>query len=183
MYVHGPLPLRLTLRSRHFAFGTAYITVASKLMAGTSVTCTQGPQTLTLNAALEAELHNACAILRETFPDLNGDAISVAYVEEGSRLKEPYSRVMVRTPEDFYGDVVGDLNRRLGLIEGMADASIGVKTVTATAPSSELIGYSMFLKHITDGLGHVEYEFLGYDYVWPRPLPPDPKNPAVAKRA
>jgi translation elongation factor EF-G len=183
MYVSGPFPLRLTLRSRGFTFGTAYMNVASNAIAGTLVTCTPEPQSVILNATLEAELHNAWAILRETFQDLKGDAISVAYVEEGSRLKEPYSRVTVSTPEDFYGHVVGDLNRRLSCIEGMADASTGVKTVTATAPSSELIGYEMFLKRITGGLGRVEYEFLGYDYIWPRPPPPDPEGPAVAKRA
>jgi len=159
------------------------MTVAANAIAGTTVTCTHGPQSVILHATLEAELHSACETLRKTFPDLKGDPISVAYVEEGSRLKEPYSRVTVSTPEDFYGEVVGDLNRRLGCIEGMADASIGVKTVTAAAPSSELIGFEMFLKRITGGLGRVKYEFLGYDYIWPRPLPPDPKDPAVAKRA
>lgn len=185
MYVPGPLPLRLILRSAGFTFGTAYMAVVSRAIAGTSVMCEQGRQAVILSATLEAELDNACATLRETetYSDLKGDDIRVAHVEEGPRLKEPYSRVTVRTPEDFYGDVVGDLNRRLALIEGMADASIGVKIVTATAPSSELIAYEKFLKRITRGLGHVEYKFLGYDYVWPRPLPPDPKNPAVAKRA
>jgi translation elongation factor EF-G len=157
--------------------------VVSNAIAATSVTCEQAPHAVILNATLEAELNNASAILRRTFSDLKGDEIIVAYVEEGPILKEPYSRVTVRTPEDFYGDVVGDLNRRLGRIEGMADASIGVKILTATAPSSELIAYAAFLKCITRGLGHVDYEFLGYDYVWPRPLPPDPKDPAVAKRA
>jgi hypothetical protein len=183
MYVPGPLPLRLILRSARFTFGTAYMAVVSRAIAGTPVLCEQGRQAIILSAMLEAELQNACATLRETFSDLKGDDISVAYVEEGPRLKEPYSRVTVRTPEDFYGDVVGDLNRRLGLIEGMADASIGVKIVTATAPSSELIAYDTFLKRLTRGLGHADYEFLGYDYVWPRPLPPNPKNPAAAKRA
>lgn len=55
--------------------------------------------------------------------------------------------------------------------------------MTVTAPSSELIGYEVFLKDKTRGVGHIDYEFLGYDKVCPRPLPPDPKNPAVAKRA
>jgi translation elongation factor EF-G len=152
-------------------------------MVGTSVTCLQGSQALVLCAALEAELHGAHAILRETFRDLSCDAISVAYVEEGSRLKEPYTRVIVQTPDDFYGDVIGDLSRRLGWIEGAEDASIGAKTVTATAPSCELFGYGAFLNQTTGGRGHVEFEFLGYDFVSPRPRPPDPKNPAVAKRA
>jgi translation elongation factor EF-G len=183
VYVSGPLPLRLTLRSRDFTFGSAYVTTVSNAIARTSVTCTQAPQTVILNATLEAELHDACTILRKTFPDLKSDPISVAYVEDGARLKEPYSRVTVRTPEEHYGDVVGDLNRRLGRIEAMADASAGLKIVTVTAPSCELIGYEVFLKRITRGIGHVDYEFLGYDFVWPRPLPPDPKDPAVAKRA
>lgn len=183
MYVPGPLPLRLTLRSSEFTFGTAYVTLVSNAIARTSVICEQGPQAVILNATLEADLHNACAILRETFSDLQAADISVAYVEGGDKLKEPYSRVTVNTPEDFYGDVIGDLNRRLGCIEGLADGSLGGKIVTATAPTSELIAYGTFLKQITRGLGHADYEFLGYDNIWPRPLPPDPRDPAVAKRA
>jgi translation elongation factor EF-G len=183
MYVPGPLPLRLTLRSSAFMFGSAYMAAVSNALARTSVMCEHRPQAVTLNATLEADLQNACVILREIFTDLKADAISVAYVEEGSRLKEPYSRVTVTTPEDFYGDVIGDLNRRLGRIEGLDDASAGGKILTATAPTSELIAYGTFLKRLTRDLGHVDYEFLGYDYVWPRPLPPDPKDPAVANRA
>jgi elongation factor G len=159
------------------------MTALTNAIAGTLVTCTQAPQTAILNATYEAELHNACANLSKTFPDLAGDPITVAYLQDGANLKEPYSRVMVHTPEECYGDVIGDLNRRLGLIEGMADSSVGLKIVTVTAPSSELIGYEVFLKNKTRGVGHVGYEFLGYDKVWPRPLPPDPKDPAVAKRA
>ena len=139
--------------------------------------------TTSLSAQSEAIQQDGYAILREAFSDLKADDISVAYVEEGPRLKEPYSRVTVNTPEDFYGDVIGDLNRRLGRIEGLADASLGGKIVTATAPTSELIAYGTFLKRITRGLGDVDFEFLGYDYVWPRPLPPDPKDPAISKRA
>lgn len=173
----------MTLRSRGFTFGTAYMTAVSQAIEGTSVICTQAPQTAILNATFEADLHNAYAILGKTFPDLTYDPIAVAYLQDGATLKEPYSRAMVHTPEECYGDVVGDLNRRLGLIEGMADSSVGLKIVTVPAPSSELIGYEVFLKDKTRGVGHVDYEFLGYDKVWPRPLPPDPKNPAVAKRA
>jgi translation elongation factor EF-G len=159
------------------------MTAVSDAIAGTSVTCTQAPQTAILNATFEAELHNACTILGKVFSDLVGDPITVAYLQDGTNLKEPYSRVMVHTPEECYGDIVGDLNRRLGLIEAMADSAVGLKMVTVTAPSSELIGYEGFLKNKTRGVGHVDYEFLGYDKVWPRPLPPDPKDPAVAKRA
>jgi translation elongation factor EF-G len=182
MYVPGPMPLRLTLRSSEFTFGIAHMALVSNAIARTSVICEQGSQAVILNATLEADLHNACAILRETFSDLQADDIRVAYVEDGNRLKEPYSRVTVNTPEDFYGDVVGDLNRRLGCIEGLADDPLGGKIVTATAPTSELIAYGAFLKRITRGLGHADYEFLGYNNVWPRPLPPDPRDPAVAKR-
>jgi translation elongation factor EF-G len=183
MYVPGPLPLRMTLRSRDFTFGTAYIAEVSNTIAGTSVTCTQAPHTVILNATFEAELLNAYAILSKTFRGLKADPITVAYLQDGASVKEPYFRVMVHTPEDWYGDVVGDLNRRLGLIEGMADSSVGLKIVTVTAPSSELIGYEASLKDKTRDVGRVDYEFLGYDTVWPRPFPPDPKDPAVAKRA
>src|SRR5271166_3027093 len=64
MYVPGPLSLRLILRSAGFTFGTAYMAVVSRAIAGTSVMCEQGRQAVILSATLEAELYNACATLR-----------------------------------------------------------------------------------------------------------------------
>jgi translation elongation factor EF-G len=182
MYVSGPLPLRLSLRSKDFLFGSSHMASVTGLLAGTSVECKQLAQSLQLSAALESELHDAVTTLRNQFPDLTIGTIIVTYLEESPKCKEPFTRVRARTPADCCGDVIGDLNRRYGLIESM-DPSSEVVLVTAAAPSVELIGYDADLRRMTRGRGVVEYEFLGYDTMWPRPEPPDPKNPAVAKRA
>jgi len=57
-------------------------------------------------------------------------------------LLEPMMKVEVVTPEDFMGDVVGDLNRRRGIIEGMEDGMGGLKEVRALVPLSEMFGYA-----------------------------------------
>jgi elongation factor G len=62
-------------------------------------------------------------------------------------LLEPMMAVEVETPEDYMGDVMGDLNRRRGIIQGMDDAA-GVKLVKAEVPLAEMFGYSTDLRSI-----------------------------------
>lgn len=59
-------------------------------------------------------------------------------------------KVEVETPEDYMGDVIGDLNRRRGLIEGMDDMATG-KIVRAQVPLSEMFGYATDLRSQTQG--------------------------------
>jgi len=77
-------------------------------------------------------------------------------------LLEPCMKVEVTTPEDYMGDVVGDLNRRRGLIEGMDDGIAGVKLVHATVPLSEMFGYATDLRSATQGRASYSMEFLKY---------------------
>ncbi|MCE1663012.1 elongation factor G, partial [Enterobacter hormaechei] len=56
-------------------------------------------------------------------------------------LLEPIMKVEVETPEDYMGDVIGDLNRRRGMIDGMEDMTTG-KIVRAQVPLSEMFGYA-----------------------------------------
>ncbi|MCK8379122.1 elongation factor G [Erwinia amylovora] len=76
-------------------------------------------------------------------------------------LLEPVMRVEVETPEDYMGDVIGDLNRRRGMIEGMEDTSTG-KTVRAQVPLSEMFGYATDLRSQTQGRASYSMEFLKY---------------------
>lgn len=76
-------------------------------------------------------------------------------------LLEPVMKVEVETPEDYMGDVIGDLNRRRGMIEGMEDTSTG-KTVRAQVPLSEMFGYATDLRSQTQGRASYSMEFLKY---------------------
>ncbi|MDM7858984.1 elongation factor G [Alteromonas sp. ASW11-36] len=77
-------------------------------------------------------------------------------------LLEPVMKVEVTTPEDWMGDVVGDLNRRRGIIEGMEDGVAGVKIVRAKVPLSEMFGYATDLRSATQGRASYSMEFFNY---------------------
>ncbi|WP_193166415.1 elongation factor G [Microbulbifer hainanensis] len=79
----------------------------------------------------------------------------------GAVLLEPMMKVEVVTPEENMGDVVGDLNRRRGLIQGMEDSSSG-KVVNAEVPLAEMFGYATDLRSATQGRATYTMEFLKY---------------------
>jgi len=76
-------------------------------------------------------------------------------------LLEPVMKVEVVTPEANMGDVVGDLNRRRGIIQGMEDGAMG-KEVTAEVPLAEMFGYSTDLRSATQGRATYAMEFSKY---------------------
>jgi elongation factor G len=71
-------------------------------------------------------------------------------------------KVEVTTPEDWMGDVVGDLNRRRGIIEGMEDGLAGIKIIRAKVPLSEMFGYATALRSATQGRASYSMEFFNY---------------------
>jgi elongation factor G len=79
-------------------------------------------------------------------------------------LLEPVMSVEVVTPEDYYGDVVGDLNRRRGVVMGMHDVSAG-KAVRAEVPLSEMFGYATSMRSATQGRATFSMEFAEYKEV------------------
>ena len=82
--------------------------------------------------------------------------------QEGNpALLEPVMKVEVVTPEDYMGDVVGDLNRRRGLIQGMDESPSG-KVVTAEVPLAEMFGYATDLRSATQGRATYAMEFEKY---------------------
>jgi len=87
-------------------------------------------------------------------------------------ILEPLMKVEVTTPEDWMGDVVGDLNRRRGLIEGMDEGSAGLKIVHSKVPLSEMFGYATDLRSATQGRASYSMEFSEYAEV--------PKNVAAS---
>lgn len=86
-------------------------------------------------------------------------------------LLEPYVKVEVTVPEEYMGDVIGDLNSRRGKIEGM-EARLGAQVITAHVPLSEMFGYATDLRSKTQGRGNYSMEVAYYDEV--------PKNIADA---
>lgn len=77
-------------------------------------------------------------------------------------ILEPIMKVEVVTPEDFMGDIVGDLNRRRGIINGMEDAPGGIKIVDAQVPLSEMFGYATSMRSLTQGRASYSMEPLKY---------------------
>lgn len=90
---------------------------------------------------------------------------SIAFKEGLKRAKpvllEPIMKVEIETPEDYAGDVMGDLSRRRGMIEGMEDTLTG-KTIRAQVPLSEMFGYATDLRSQTQGRASYSMEFLKY---------------------
>jgi elongation factor G len=76
-------------------------------------------------------------------------------------LLEPIMSVEVRTPEDYMGDVIGDLNSRRGQIHAMEDIS-GAKVVKAVVPLSEMFGYVGDLRSKTQGRANYTMQFDSY---------------------
>jgi len=79
-------------------------------------------------------------------------------------LLEPMMRVEVVTPEEYMGDVMGDLNRRRGMVQGMEDSSMG-KVINAEVPLAEMFGYSTDLRSATQGRATYTMEFDKYAIV------------------
>jgi elongation factor G len=94
----------------------------------------------------------------------------------GAYLLEPAMKVEVEIPEEYMGDVIGDLNRRRGQVSGMEDAH-GVKVVTATVPLAEMFGYSTDLRSSTQGRGTYSMVFDHYAEV-----PSNVSEEIIAKR-
>lgn len=77
-------------------------------------------------------------------------------------LLEPMMKVEVTTPEENMGDVVGDLNRRRGMIDGMDEGPAGLKLVNAQVPLAEMFGYATDLRSATQGRASYSMEFSQY---------------------
>jgi len=87
-------------------------------------------------------------------------------------LLEPMMAVEVETPEDYMGNVMGDLSGRRGMVQGMEDLPGGIKAVKAEVPLAEMFGYSTQLRSLTQGRATYSMEFKHYSEA--------PKNVAEA---
>jgi elongation factor G len=80
-------------------------------------------------------------------------------------LKEPIMKIEVVTPEENMGDVIGDLNKRRGQVEGMESSRVGARIVKAKVPLAETFGYVTALRTITSGRATSSMQFSHYEQV------------------
>ncbi|MAX06098.1 MAG: elongation factor G, partial [Flavobacteriales bacterium] len=106
-----------------------------------------------------------------SYHDVDSDALSfeicaqiafkAAAIQANPKILEPIMKLTVITPEENMGDVIGDLNRRRGQVEGMDDKG-GAKLVNAKVPLSEMFGYITDLRTITSGRATSTMEFFDF---------------------
>jgi elongation factor G len=103
-------------------------------------------------------------------------ALQEGVKKAGPVLMEPIMKVVVVTPEDFMGDVIGDLNSKRGRVESMEDLQAGIKEITAFVPLGEMFGYTTNLRSMTQGRASSSMELDHYADV-----PPNVTAAIVAK--
>ena len=79
-------------------------------------------------------------------------------------LLEPIMKMVIFTPEDYLGDVIGDINSRRGKVSGM-DPTTGGNDINALVPMSEILKYAPELRSITSGKGNFTIEFSHYEEI------------------
>lgn len=84
---------------------------------------------------------------------------SKGFLAADPALLEPVMKVEVETPEDYMGDIMGDLNRRRGLVQGMEDLPGGTKQIRAEVPLAEMFGYATQMRSMSQGRATYSMEF------------------------
>ncbi|MPY08859.1 elongation factor G [Moraxella catarrhalis] len=89
-------------------------------------------------------------------------AFKKGFLQANPALLEPIMKVEVETPEDYMGDIMGDLNRRRGMVQGMDDLPGGTKSIRAEVPLAEMFGYATQMRSMSQGRATYSMEFLKY---------------------
>ena len=105
-------------------------------------------------------------------------AFKKGFLEAGPVLLEPIVALKVTVPDSYTGDIMGDLNKRRGRVNGMNPAPGGKQVIEADVPMMELFGYCTDLRSMTGGRGEYEYSFARYEQA-----PVDVQEKEVAARA
>jgi len=105
-------------------------------------------------------------------------AFKKGFMEAGPVLLEPIASIKVTVPDDYTGDVMGDLNKRRGRVLGMNPVAGGYQVIEADIPMTGVFGYCTTLRSMTGGRGTYEYEFARYEQA-----PSDVQEAEIAKRA
>ena len=121
-----------------------------------------GYPTLDLKATLHDGSFHEVDSTEIAFKIAGSMAVRSGSMEANPALLEPIMKVEVVTPEDYMGDVMGDLNRRRGVVHGM-DEQPGGKVIRAEVPLAEMFGYSTDLRSATQGRAVYSMEFEKYE--------------------
>ena len=105
-------------------------------------------------------------------------AFKKGFMEASPVLLEPIATVKVTVPDDYTGDVMGDLNKRRGRVLGMNPIAGGKQVIEADIPMTGLFGYCTTLRSMTGGRGTYEYKFARYEQA-----PSDVQEREIAARA
>ena len=89
-------------------------------------------------------------------------AFKKGFMAANPALLEPVMKVEVETPEDYMGDIMGDLNRRRGMVQGMEDLPGGTKQIRAEVPLAEMFGYATQMRSMSQGRATYSMEFQKY---------------------
>ncbi|MDN3399693.1 elongation factor G [Psychrobacter sp. APC 3426] len=89
-------------------------------------------------------------------------AFRKGFMAANPALLEPVMKVEVETPEDYMGDIMGDLNRRRGMVQGMEDLPGGTKQIRAEVPLAEMFGYATQMRSMSQGRATYSMEFQKY---------------------
>ncbi len=89
-------------------------------------------------------------------------AFRLGFLKADPVLLEPIMKIEVETPEDYMGDIMGDLNRRRGMVQGMDDIPGGGKAIKAEVPLSEMFGYATDMRSMSQGRATFSMEFAKY---------------------
>ncbi|HOP30565.1 MAG TPA: elongation factor G [Spirochaetota bacterium] len=103
-------------------------------------------------------------------------AFKQAFLKSNPILLEPVMKLEVNTPDDYIGDVIGDINRRRGKIESMRRYRKGAQKLNGFVPLMEMFGYATQLRNITSGRANYSMEFHKYT-----PLPKDVQEKVLKK--
>lgn len=91
-------------------------------------------------------------------------AFRKAVEQASSVILEPVVKMEIVVPEEYTGDIMGDMNKRRGKILGMDPMDYSEQKITVEVPHKEVLGYATDLKSLTQGRGRFEFEFVRYDY-------------------
>ncbi len=89
-------------------------------------------------------------------------AFKKGFLDASPALLEPIMKVEVETPEEYMGDIMGDLNRRRGMVQGMEDLPGGTKQIKSEVPLAEMFGYATQLRSMSQGRATYSMEFQKY---------------------
>ncbi len=167
-----PLPRGQGYQSGHLLDESALAAVPQPLLAAALSTLAEGENSgpvqgyplLDLSTQLRAlqlgEGEDNEAVVRMAV----SQALRAALTEAAPVLMEPFMRLEITSPDEFMGEIIGDISSRLGRVEDIS-AHSGFKVITAVCPMRELFGYSTAIRSQTQGRGAFSMQFSHYDVV------------------